>query len=188
MSAKREIGQHRDAHLETEELVRKAGPVLESFVQERIGLDGPMFKQIGPDLRHVQTGVTIEEYFAPAELRKRSPHGFADWEPVTGEQVEFETIEDACLRPSPMSLRKLYKAVGDKRYHEILAQWGTDAARMLPGERPGYGDHSKNPFHKSKWNISSQGQLVKSLGLEKANEIARSVGSHVGATRPNPDY
>jgi hypothetical protein len=197
----REIGQHRDAHLEVEKLVRKAGPVLETFVQERIKLDGPMFRQIGPDLRHILTGKTIEEELSPAELRKTKPHGFADWAPDTEEQVSHDIIENACLRPSPKNLGALYKLVGEVRYHEILKQWGTDPARMLPGERPGYAehkaaksgekaprDHSNNPFHKSQWNISKQGALVKTLGLERANQIARSVGSHVGATKANPDF
>lgn len=49
-------------------------------------------------------------------------------------------------------------------------------------------DLSKNPFSKQGWSITAQGALVKSLGLDKANAIAKSIGSHVGATRPNADY
>jgi hypothetical protein len=135
--ATREIGQYRDASLETEEIVRKAPHVLETFVQERIKNDPPFFKQIGPDMRHILSGVTIEEYFAPAELRKRSPHGFADWMPDTQEQLEFDVIEDACLRPQPKTVGKLFTLLGDMRAKSILAEWGTDWTRMIPGTRPG---------------------------------------------------
>jgi hypothetical protein len=33
----RELGEYRDAHLEIEDLVRKAGPVLETFVSSTVG-------------------------------------------------------------------------------------------------------------------------------------------------------
>src|SRR5476651_533713 len=129
MSTKQEIGGYRDAHLEAEELVRRAGPVLESFVQERILLDGPRFKQVGPDLRDLLTGITIEEFYDPVEMRKKWPHGFADWMPDTEEQISWATIENACLRPSPKHVAELFKLVGEKRAREIMAQWGADPVK-----------------------------------------------------------
>jgi hypothetical protein len=92
-------------------------------------------------------------------------------------------------------------ALGVTKANEIAAQVGSKIGQTHPNPDFARGeqekksaadkrrkDHSKNPFHRSAWNISGQGTLVKSIGLEKANEIARTVGSHVGATRANPDY
>jgi hypothetical protein len=166
--AVRESGQYRDAHIELEDLVRHAGPVQESFVQEQIKFHAPFYTQIGPDLRHRLTGKTIEEDYTPAAVRTKWPHGFLDWTSDSDEQVSHDTIENACLRPSPKNLGALFKLVGEKRYNEILKLWGTDPARMLPGTRPGYAeheakklgdkapkDHSKNPFHRKNFNITA---------------------------------
>ena len=50
------------------------------------------------------------------------------------------------------------------------------------------GDHKTNPFHKSNWNVSKQGALLKAVGREKCAAIAAAVGSNIGATRPNPNF
>jgi hypothetical protein len=131
----RQIGTYRDAHLELEHLMRQLPYILEKAVTSAVEIHAPFFHQSGPDLRHRLTGQTIEEWVAGR--RKTNPNDFADYEPVSEEQVMHETIEDACLTPSPATLAKLYKAVGELRYRELLRQWGTDAARMLPGKRPG---------------------------------------------------
>jgi hypothetical protein len=197
----REIGQYRDAHLELETLVRKAGPVLETFVQERIRLDGPQFTQVGPDLRHKETGQTIEEFYAPGELRKRSPHGFADWAPdQTHEQRDALAgiIENACLHPSPASLAALWKALksdADKgrRYYNTLREWGVDAAKMLPGQRPGYvypakksgGDGASNNPWSPNWSgtpeaaLAEQARILKVMGTKGAASMARAAGVSV---------
>ena len=41
-----------------------------------------------------------------------------------------------------------------------------------------------NPWSAAGWNVTRQGQLVKSLGTEKAAQIAAAVGSRIGATKP----
>lgn len=41
-----------------------------------------------------------------------------------------------------------------------------------------------NPWSKEGWNLTKQGQIVKQVGLAKANEIAARVNSKVGATKP----
>lgn len=43
---------------------------------------------------------------------------------------------------------------------------------------------ANNPWSKGAWNMTKQGALVRELGEQKASEIAASVGSHIGATRP----
>lgn len=43
---------------------------------------------------------------------------------------------------------------------------------------------SNNPWSKDGWSMTKQGQLVKSLGEEKANAIAALVGCKIGDTKP----
>ena len=43
---------------------------------------------------------------------------------------------------------------------------------------------ANNPWSKAGWNVTKQGQLVKTLGDVKAGEIAALVGSKVGDTKP----
>jgi len=191
----RELGQHRDAHLTLDELLRKGGPILETAVQSAIKIHAPFFTQVGPDLRHRLTGETIEEWVK--QRRITNPNDYADYEPVTEEQVMHETIENACLRPSPASLGKLYKLVGELRYNELLKQWGTDAARMLPGQRPGYAEHaakkdgdasggtslSSNPWS-DKWHgtpaeaLAEQTRIIRT-GTKIAQNMAKAAGVSV---------
>jgi hypothetical protein len=49
-------------------------------------------------------------------------------------------------------------------------------------------DHKNNPFHASNWNLTRQAALLRAVGAEKCAAIAASVGSKIGATRPNADY
>ena len=45
-----------------------------------------------------------------------------------------------------------------------------------------------NPWSKAGWNVSGQGKLVLSLGVEKAAQIAEAAGCRIGSTHHNPDY
>lgn len=44
--------------------------------------------------------------------------------------------------------------------------------------------HVDNPWSAAGWNITKQGQLLKVIGADKATQMAKSVGSFVGATKP----
>lgn len=48
------------------------------------------------------------------------------------------------------------------------------------GSRGGTYAGAKNPWSKEGWNMTEQGNIVKSLGIVKANEIAAMVGAKVG--------
>jgi hypothetical protein len=89
---------------------------------------------------------------------------------------------------------KLFVAVG--RDHDklaaVLADTGNTDAENKTGA-PGKGaddksgtDHATNPFSKAGWNIQKQGALFRAVGAEKCAQIAASVGSKIGATKPNP--
>lgn len=65
---------------------------------------------------------------------------------------------------------------------ETRPHWfkGNDGGDGLPK-----GQRETNPWGPgAQWNVTRQGQLVKSLGIEKASKIAAAAGSHIGATRP----
>jgi hypothetical protein len=47
---------------------------------------------------------------------------------------------------------------------------------------------TNNPFHKYAWNVTEQARLVKAIGLEKAEAIAKAAGVKIGATKPNADF
>lgn len=41
-----------------------------------------------------------------------------------------------------------------------------------------------NPWSAEGWNVTRQGAAVRSMGIDRAQSLARSAGSHIGATRP----
>jgi hypothetical protein len=93
----------------------------------------------------------------------------------------------------------LVKQVGMTEANKIAESYGlrsaTDTRRgKAPAEPEGKkkngngAQHRNNPFHKSNWNISAQGKLLRAVGPEKCAGIAASVGSRIGATRPNMDF
>jgi hypothetical protein len=119
---------------------------------------------------------------------------------------KFErSLADRAFIDGNMTARgELVKQLGKKEADKIAEQYGLrsslDSARGEPPlkERGGPADsgksngkganHANNPFHKSNWNLSKQGALLRAIGPEKCAAIAASVGSRIGATRPNPDF
>lgn len=80
-----------------------------------------------------------------------------------------------------LSPKEWLKDMGDKAPHWWPASVGGGSQGTGSGPRGTYGG-ANNPWSKEGWNVTKQGQLVKSLGEGKANEIAAMVGSKVGAT------
>lgn len=74
--------------------------------------------------------------------------------------------------------------------------WMTDMVDKKPhwfppsegGNAPGSDGKLKgfpgNPFTKQHWSITDQGRVIKEHGAAKAEQMAKSAGSHVGATTP----
>jgi hypothetical protein len=190
--SKLEFGGYRDPYLEWEEQIRRSGPIAESAVQNSLKIYPPMFKQIGPDLRHIQTGETMEEVIA--KRRQTHPHEYLDYVPeVTEEQVMHEVIEDACLRPSPLHVGRLFKLVGETKAKEILAQWGTDWVKMIPGERPGYAKKkekteddgprpSTNPWHPNFAGDANQRAAEQARIIKTGTKFALSMAKSAGVT------
>lgn len=97
---------------------------------------------------------------------------------------------------------ELVKQVGMKEATKIAEGYGKRTPwDTKPGKAParadddstkkksGNGhDRASNPFSKEGWSISKQGSLLRAVGVEKCAAIAASVGSRIGATRPNMDF
>jgi hypothetical protein len=151
------------------------------------------FSELGDD------GISVSEFLKGIQDAGSKPH----WWPNTFQRdsLDQKLIEAACGEQPTLAARAaLLKAAGPELYAEVLADWGCSPNTLAPGKNPKSPvakseekqktprDHSKNPFHKSNWNVTNQSKLVASLGLEKAAGIARSVGVKIGDTRPNPDF
>jgi hypothetical protein len=145
--------------------------------------------------------LSVAEFIESYKVAGDKPHWFPVPEP--GDDIDPALIEAACgAKPTLAARGKLLKVAGADACAQILAAWGASASTLAPGTDPKAKnsaddgaardkrrkDHANNPFSKRAWNITAQGNLVKTLGMTKANAIAKSVGSHVGATRPNPDF
>jgi hypothetical protein len=120
-------------------------------------------------------------------------------------QILNETIRDAVIGhggkgPTLKARGELLKMVGERRYYQILAEYGCDERTLKPGTKPlteaeakepanvKAADRKSNPWAKENWNISRQGQVLKSLGPEKAAAIAKAVGCIIGQTKPNLNF
>jgi hypothetical protein len=195
------IGTRPDKHLLAGTLLEVLPNILATAIPDFLGrLDFYQWDSVALAYKHVLTRATLEDDIA--NLRETSPHFFADWSPEkSDEDILQGIIREAVLNPTPASLGALYNKVGKLRYDTILAQHGVDPTprgrdgKMTPGRMDADDsadskkkDHSKNPWSAAGWNISGQGAIVKSLGLERAAAMAAKVGCVIGSTKPNPRY
>jgi hypothetical protein len=70
------------------------------------------------------------------------------------------------------------KDMQDKRPH----WWPVSQGGGSRGGSGGAVNRADNPWTKEGWNMTKQGQTVKTLGEAKAKAMAESVGSYIGAT------
>ena len=196
-----QIGTYRDRVLTIEKLARNI-PMIREVAIPDIMLRAAHYRQEGPDLVNIFTGKRMEEEISEAPLRKESPHYFADYAPVTEEQLTAELIERAMIGsqiggPSLKARGELLKQVGAKQYAELLQQYGCNPNNLKPGISPKQQEEDaaanqkrtarkSNPWSAEGWSLARQGDLVKTLGQEKAAAIAASAGCKIGSTRPNP--
>jgi hypothetical protein len=82
---------------------------------------------------------------------------------------------------------RIAQSYGLKSVHDT-ARGKAPTAVPNGGQKPNGADHKNNPFHASNWNVSKQGALLRAIGTEKCAAIAASVGSRIGATKPNANY
>jgi hypothetical protein len=197
------IGTRPDKHLLAGKLLEALPNILATAIPDFLArLDFYRWDSVALAYKHVLTGATLEDDIA--NLRQTSPHFFADWSPEkSDEEILQDIIREAVLNPTPASLGALYNKVGKLRYDTILAQHGVDPTprgrdgKMTPGKMEADDsadsgkrkDHpSKNPWSAAAWNISGQGAIVRSRGLERAAAMAAKVGCVIGSVRPNPRF
>jgi len=138
---------------------------------------------------HIATGAEITTPEVKAWLEANKPH-------LLPPKFERSLADRAFIDGSLRARGELVAQVGEAEANKIAQRYGLrtffDTRRgKLPADaigKPNGADHSKNPWHKSNWNISKQGALLRAVGEEKAAQIAASVGSRIVATKPNPGY
>jgi hypothetical protein len=138
------------------------------------------------------TGEAIESEASRKWLADNKPHLLPP--------VYERSLADRAFVDNNLSARgALVKQVGMTEANKIAESYGlrsaTDTRRgkapadSTPEKTKSNGaEHRSNPFHKSNWNISAQGKLLRAVGPEKCAAIARAVGSTIGATKPNMNY
>lgn len=125
------------------------------------------------------------------ELRESRSDMFFDAESQDLAQAAFVdgnlTARGKLSKTMPLAeLDALAQSFGLKNAHDFGRGKVPDAASG--GDKKKNGGDRDNPWRASHWNISRQGQLVKSLGTEAAARIAAAAGCKIGSTRPNPAY
>lgn len=188
--------EYRDPCLTIEDLLVKAG-CQPSAVREAIELYGPQFKNMDGELlyRGSQSdflGMTIEEWCAPEHLKKIKPFYFyAD--SITS--LEEDAFGGPKNKPNLTARGKLVREVGQACYDSLMQRWGATHTTngVKPGPEPRKDENPRspegqasqnNPWSAAKWSITRQGEVVKALGLVKAQGIAKAAGSFIGATKP----
>ena len=132
------------------------------------------------------TGAAIESDKSLTWVRENKPHLLPPVYQVNDADVAFTG------RGNKTVAQKLIRELGKTEADKIAQTYGkAHALDNKPGVAPqrkqhksDNAEHAKNPWSKAGWSVTRQGQLVRSLGVEKASAMARAVSSHIGATRP----
>jgi hypothetical protein len=115
--------------------------------------------------------------------------------PPKSENADAPTVDPQLLasaRAGNMTAKsRLFVQVGrdQAKLAAVLAGKSADTERDEKGRFVGATPQEKeaaksNPWTAGNWNATRQGQIVRSLGIEAAQRIAKAAGSHIGATRP----
>lgn len=148
---------------------------------------GPLCLMDGVNCVLATTGAPLESEKSMAWLRANKGHLL----PADTADADAAFVGRGNKTVAARLIRDLGKAEADR----IAQTYGKrDALDNKPGVAPQReqkdasgkpADHSKNPWSRAGWNVTKQGAIVKSLGVEKASQMARAVQSHIGAVRPS---
>lgn len=144
---------------------------------------------------------SFEEFIT--RIKPTRPHWFPP--PEIGHNIDPALIEAACGEHPTLGARAKLRdaciaADGEDLYVRLLDAWGASQKTLAPGRNPKATDkevedvraarkpQASNPWSRAGWNVSKQGQLVTTLGIEKASAIAVAAGCVVGSTKPNAAY
>jgi hypothetical protein len=114
------------------------------------------------------------------------------WQPTGPDPraVAQQELEGAALAGNVSAHGRLLRTLGAEKYQ----QWCKDHAAK-PGKvadeaaaaaaLANADDKTKdNPWLAEKWNVTKQAQIVRALGVEAAQRIAKAAGSYIGSTKP----
>ncbi|MGD0420213.1 MAG: hypothetical protein ABSA68_11660 [Xanthobacteraceae bacterium] len=113
-----------------------------------------------------------------------------------GGRTENDELYVSAFGPKPNYSQQgeIVRKFGEDRAKEIAAEFGTtlggkpgvvpESIKAKPVDEVKIPGGATNPFSKAGWNLTAQSRLVVALGEAKASAIAKSVGGHLGMTRP----
>jgi len=82
---------------------------------------------------------------------------------------------------TPYSIGEWLEEQRETAPHWWPASQGGGAGGSQGGGSGGGGD---NPWSRSGWNLTKQGQVIKQQGMEKAEQLAKAAGSKIGSVAP----
>ena len=140
---------------------------------------------------HSASGLPVTHADVHALIAKKYPHLLP---PV----FEVSLADRAFLENNFAARGQLIREIGEGPTRELAKRYGHETLHSkAEGKRPKSldaptddkknipaADRASNPFSREGWNVTRQGSLIKAVGEEKAAQIARAVGSHIGATKP----
>ncbi|MET4216952.1 3-polyprenyl-4-hydroxybenzoate decarboxylase [Bradyrhizobium sp. LB14.3] len=180
---------YRSAELELDRLGIQHGWVPPAK-KEAVEHFAKSFKLVDNDLIHMETGETIEEWAAKQKIHR--PHWFLPDEVI--DKVDASFAGGSKSRVNIDARSKLFREVGEVQFNQLMLQWGATPIKNGTRPEPQTGatveqakvlkNASNNPWSPTGWNLTKQGEVVKSLGMDKATAIAKAAGSYIGATRP----
>ena len=147
---------------------------------------------VGDVVTFKETGEAVDSEASRKWLQENKPH-------LLPPKFERSLADRAFADGSLKARGELVKQVGPIEANKIAETYGLKSASDTKrGFSPARAEdanknsdpakHRNNPFHKSNWNVSKQGALLRAIGPEKCAAIAASVGARIGATHPNTNY
>jgi hypothetical protein len=170
----------------------------EAQAYDLAALHHPEFrKDAGGQITHIDTSLPAGHPDVAALIAKQYPH-------LVPAVFEVPLADKAFLENNFGARGVLVRTMGEAGALALAKRYGHDSLHSREkGKRPegveaptddtapkigAAGDHKNNPFSKAGWSITKQGTLLRAVGREKCAQIAASVGSKIGATRPNADF
>ena len=149
----------------TLETLQQENNTLKQSIESRDRNDS--VRSVATEMKVVSSAIADVEMVAAAYLER---------DPTTG---EFIVKADAKGVTPGADVKTFMKEMQRLRPH-----WWPQSQGGGAGGGGGGLDNSDNPWSAKGWNLTKQGAIVKEHGMSRAEEMAKAVGSRIGATRP----
>jgi len=132
----------------------------------------------------VETGAALTDPKSKEIIAKQKPHLLP---PI----YERSLADRAFVDRNITARGELVRQVGAAEAGRIAERYGLRSISdtrvgVAPdaSEKKAVADNQpNNPWSRAGWNVTKQGALIRSIGVEKASAIARAANSRIGATR-----